>query len=324
MSRVELREVSEGEEGLRLDRWFRTHFPQLPHTRLEKLLRKGDVRLDGKRVKANARLVPGQTVRVPPLPPASEMPLRKTKNIMNSEDRAFIRSMVLFQDDDIIVLDKPAGLAVQGGSGTRRHIDGMLEALQGRASERPRLVHRLDKDTSGVLVIARSRISAARLGKLFQGRGADKLYWALVKGMPRPAMGIIDMPLIKAGEIGAEKIQPASGSGKHAVTQYAVVEHAADKAAFVMMKPLTGRTHQLRVHMAAIGHAIIGDGKYGGHEAFIGGLPERLHLHAASITLPGKSGKPRTFSAGPPAHMLEGFEALGFDPNPDSNPFDED
>lgn len=323
MSRVALREVKEAEDGMRLDRWFRSHFPHLPHSRLEKMLRKGEVRLDGKRVKANTRIEPGQVVRVPPLPPAGDQPARKQKRIISPEDRAFIQSLILHEDDEIIVLNKPAGLAVQGGSHTTRHIDGMLEALQGRKSERPRLVHRLDKDTSGVLVLARTRSAAARLGKLFQGKGAGKLYWALVKGMPRPAEGIIDMPLTKLGSAGSEKVHAVLEDGKHAVTEYAVVEHAGSKAAFVMMKPLTGRTHQLRVHMSAIGHPIIGDGKYGGREAFLGGLPERLHLHAYSITIPGKNGEPRTFSAGLPPHMMESFMALGLDPAPGFDPFEE-
>jgi len=323
MSRVELCQVAEGEAGMRLDRWFRSHFPHLTHARLEKLLRKGEVRLDGKRAKANVRLEPGQTVRVPPLPAPLEAEQRKKPRWVSPEDRAFLRGLILHEDDEIIVLNKPAGLAVQGGSNTSRHIDGMLEALQGRASERPRLVHRLDKDTSGVLVLARNRAAAARLGKLFQGRGADKIYWALVTGMPRPARGVIDMRLLKAGGAGNEKVRPGD-DGKAAVTEYAVVEHAGGKAAFVMLKPLTGRTHQLRVHMSEIGHPIVGDGKYGGHEAFIGGLPEQLHLHAAEITLTSGKGKRRTFRAPPPPHMLDSFAALGFDPAPDHDPFDED
>ena len=235
-----------------------------------------------------------------------------------------MRSLILYEDDEIIVLNKPAGLAVQGGSGTSRHIDGMLEALQGRKSERPRLVHRLAKDTSGVLVLARSRAAAARLGKAFQGKAANKLYWAVVRGMPRPAEGIIDMPLLKAGGEGAEKVQPVlEEGGKNAVTEYALIEHAGNKAAFVMMKPLTGRTHQLRVHMSAIGHPIVGDGKYGGREAFVGGLPERLHLHARAITLPNAKGRAQTFTADLPEHMAESFAALGFDPAPGFDPFED-
>jgi len=318
MSGVKIVTVKADEAGMRLDRWFRTHFPQLPTTRLQKLLRKGQVRLDGKRVKANMRIAEGQQVRVPPLPDAPERPDPRG---ISAADAEFIQSLVIHKDPVIIVLNKPPGLAVQGGSKTVRHIDGMLDGLKFDKPERPRLVHRLDKDTSGVLVLARTRKAAARLGQIFQGKTATKLYWSIVLGNPRPAMGIIDLALGKSGGPGSEQVRAGGADAKRAISEYAVVEAAGSRAAFVVLKPVTGRTHQLRVHMSEIGHPIVGDGKYGGEACFIGGLSFKLHLHARSITLPHPAGGVLHVEAELPTHMRKSWAALGFEDRADFDPF---
>ncbi len=325
MSGVEIKTVTADEADMRLDRWFRAHYPQLPTTALQKLLRKGQVRLDGKRVKANVRVAGGQKVRVPPLPDLPPRPERKgERKGISAADAAFVQSLVIHKDPAIIVLNKPPGLAVQGGSKTTRHIDGMLEGLKFEKPERPRLVHRLDKDTSGVLVLARSRKVAARLGQVFQGKTATKLYWSLVAGAPRPAMGIIDLPLGKSGGPGAERVQAGGADARRAVSEYAVIESAGNRVSFVVLKPVTGRTHQLRVHMSEIGHPVVGDGKYGGEVCFIGGLSFKLHLHARSITLPHPAGGTLHVEAELPEHMRKSWDALGFENRAGFDPFTEE
>ncbi len=325
MSGVEICTVAEGEADMRLDRWFRAHYPQLSHIALQKLLRKGQVRLDGKRVKASIRIAAGQKIRVPPMPERRDIEKPRVKPGISDADREFIQSLVIHKDDAIIVLNKPPGLAVQGGSKTRRHIDGLLDGLKFSFSERPRLVHRLDKDTSGVLVLARSRKVAAELGRAFQGRGVQKLYLSVVKGSPRPVEGIIDMPLAKSGGSGNERMQAGADleGAKRAISEYIVIEHAGNSAALVALKPVTGRTHQLRVHMSAIGHPVLGDGKYGGGEAFISGLSFKLHLHARAINLPHPSGGRFEITAPLPGHMRKTWEMLGFDEMPDFGVFED-
>jgi 23S rRNA pseudouridine955/2504/2580 synthase len=308
--------VIEAEDGIRLDRWFRRHYPELGHGRLQKLLRTGQVRVDGKRVKAGVRLAVGQRVRVPPLGEAKAAVERPGSDGVDRGDAEFIRSLVLHIDDDVIVLDKPSGLAVQGGTRTRRHLDAMLDALRFGAPERPRLVHRLDKDTSGVLVLARGVAVAARLGKVFRSRAARKVYWALTVGVPSPAAGRIDLSLEKRPGRGGERVAVEEKAGKRAVTLYRVVEAAGNRIAWLALRPLTGRTHQLRAHCAALGCPILGDGKYGGRGAFIDDLPEarRLHLHAREIVLPHPSGKGELRAIAPlPPHMRKTWEMFGFD-----------
>lgn len=326
MSGVEIRKVASGEADMRLDRWFRLHFPDLGHGRLQKLLRTGQVRVDGRRAKAGARLEAGAEVRVPPLsdgpPPASPRP----KSEPSDADAAFIRSLVLYRDDDVIALDKPPGLAVQGGTGTHRHIDGMLEALRFDAPEAPRLVHRLDRDTSGVLMLARSRAVAAALGKTFRGREVRKLYWAIAVGVPEPRLGRIDMAIAKLPGRAGEKMAVDEDEGQRATTYYRVMEAAARRLAWVALWPQTGRTHQLRVHAAALGWPILGDGKYGGPEAFIAGqgLSRKLHLHARALTLPHPAtGAPLVVRAPLSGHMKETWDFFGFDPDDTGDPFAE-
>ncbi len=317
MRGVEIRNVGEGEDNLRLDRWFRVHFPDLTHSRLQRLLRTGQVRVDGKRVKANLRLKAGQAVRVPPLsdqPAASAKPTRAPASA--SGDQEFVRSLVLHSDGEVIALNKPPGLAVQGGTGTHRHLDGMLDALRFDLDERPRLVHRLDKDTSGVLLLGRTRMATAALAKAFKSRTAKKIYWAITVGVPDLRAGRIDLPIAKLPGKGGERMVADPKNGQSATTRYLVVETVGRRLAWVALLPATGRTHQLRVHCASIGCPILGDGKYGGSEAFVSGYPvsRKLHLHAREITLPHPSGKGDLSVRAPlPYHMQETWSLFGFD-----------
>lgn len=315
-SRVEIREVAVAEADLRLDRWFRRHYPQIGFSRLARLLRTGQVRVDGKRAKPGQRLAAGQTVRVPPLDAAEAAhaaPRPAPAEIDESEARA-LRAAVLYRDDDILVINKPSGLAVQGGSGTRRHLDGMLDALRLGADERPRLVHRLDKDTSGVLVLARNAAMAARLAALFRGRDVAKTYWALVAGVPDMARGEIALALTKRRGQGGEKMVADSETGQPAVTEYSVVEAIGDRMGWLELHPLTGRTHQLRVHCVELGTPIVGDGKYGGSAAFIDGIANRLHLHARAISFRHPAtGKNLRVVAPLSGHMAETWAFLGLD-----------
>ncbi len=320
-SRVEIRTVSADEAGMRLDRWFRLHYPGLGHGRLEKLLRTGQVRLDGARAKAGARLVAGARIRVPPLGEAAGTARRSPPPPPSEAEAEALRRRVLHIDKAVIVLNKPAGLAVQGGSRTTRHLDALLDALTFDEPERPRLVHRLDKDTSGVLVLARSRASAARLGRAFRAGEVNKLYWALVVGVPRPGAGRLETELAKQGARGRERMQ-AGKTGRRAVTDYAVIEAAGRRAAWLALRPLTGRTHQLRVHCAMLGTPIVGDGKYGGSNAFLGPpIAKRVHLHAREIEFPHPAGGRLRIRAPLEAHMLESWKLLGFDPDYADDPW---
>ena len=320
--------VAEDEAELRLDRWFRRHFPDLAHSRLEKLLRTGQVRVDGKRAKANRRLAVGQTVRIPPLgESATKVSVPPPPPPVSDDDARDLRRRVLYRDDAVIALDKPPGLAVQGGSRTTRHLDAMLDALRFGARERPRLVHRLDKDTSGVLILARTAVSARELTRAFRARDARKLYWVLVVGRPARDQGRIDAWLAKRGGRGSERMaiaEPGSSGAQKAVTLYRVVDRAAERVAWLAAMPLTGRTHQIRAHLAAIGTPVLGDGKYGGKDAFVGGLSKLLHLHARRLILPRPNGPALDVSAPLPPHMKATWGAFGFDPDLDQRPFSED
>src|SRR4051794_10795382 len=267
MSAVETRTVAPDEDGMRLDRWFKTHFPTLAFGHLQKLLRSGQVRVDGARAKTNDRIAAGQAVRVPPLPASGSPGAPAVKrNSQAEKDAAFLRDLILHEDRDVLVISKPFGLAVQGGSGTERHVDGMLAALAGPDGEKPRLVHRLDRDASGVLVLAKTRKAAADLGAIFRTRSARKIYWALVKGVPSPKQGRISVFLSKQMGPDGERVRIMKHGDReavHSVTYYAMVDRAASAVAWLSLKPVTGRTHQLRAHAAHIGHPIIGDPKYG-------------------------------------------------------------
>ena len=316
--KVQSRAVTGDEAGLRLDRWFHRHFPDLSHGALQKLLRTGQVRLDGKRVEAKDRVEPGQTVRLPPGVTASPPVVAKAKErpAVSERDAAEIQKLVIHRDAEVIALNKPPGLAVQGGSGTEHHIEGMLDALRFGYEERPRLVHRLDKDTSGLLLIARTGQAAKRLAESFRDRETEKLYWAVVVGVPPRAEGTIDLPLAKRpGARDRETMQVDHEEGQKALTHFRELDRAGKRAALLALWPRTGRTHQLRVHCAEIGCPILGDRKYGGEEALLSAVADsrRLHLHARRITLPHPSGKGALkLQAEPPPHFRRTVEAFGF------------
>jgi 23S rRNA pseudouridine955/2504/2580 synthase len=322
-------EVAAEDEGSRLDRWFRRHFPHLSHGRVEKLLRTGQVRLDGKRVKANARLAAGAKIRLPPMPAPSperaEARVPRPAPKLGKEEIEALRALVIHKDADVLAINKPPGLAVQGGTGMTKHLDAMLDALKFDSPERPRLVHRLDKDTSGVLLLARNRAAAAKLGESLRGREARKLYWAVVVGVPKPKKGRIDLPLSKLPHPKGERIAPDEEEGKRAETLYAVIETLGNKAAWLALMPLTGRTHQLRVHCAALGTPILGDGKYGGQGAYLTGegLSRKLHLHAREILVPHPKGGKLKVTAELPEHMRKTWKLLGFDEKSAADPFAE-
>ena len=327
---VETRTIKADEAGLRLDRWFKAHFPALAFGHLQKLLRTGQVRVDGARAKTNTRLSPGQRVRVPPLEKGGKQ-AEKDTNVSTPyvlkakdarakpDDASFLKSITLYEDREVMVLNKPMGLAVQGGSGTVRHIDGMLEALRTRDGVKPRLVHRIDKDTSGILLIAKTRLAAATLAKTFRSRSARKIYWALVAGVPKVKQGRISTYLAKGGGPEGELMRVAEhgdDDASHAVTYYAVVEKAANLLSWLSLKPVTGRTHQLRAHAAHIGHPIVGDPKYFDIENWElpGGIQKKLHLLARRLVLPHPSGKGKIDVTAPlPPHMLQSWNLLGFD-----------
>lgn len=317
MSGVKTITIGPKAEEQRLDRWFKDKYPGLTFGRLQKLLRKGEVRVDGKRVKdAKFILKPGHAVRIPPLDkektPGKPKPGSER---VSAEDAQMIQSCVLHKDDYVIILNKPAGLAVQGGSGTTRHVDGMLDALKFDTGERPRLVHRIDKDTSGILVLARTQKVARQLTESFRGNDVHKAYWAIVVGVPEVEEGRIDLPLGKRGSQGGERVVVDEFEGKRAVTEFKVIDQVGRRAAWVEMEPITGRTHQLRVHMLTIETPILGDGKYGGSEAFLGGaeIANQLHLHARAIRFPHPAGGEFNITAPLPQHMTDTWDYLGFD-----------
>ncbi len=343
MSGVQTLTIAEDEPEQRLDRWFRRQFPHIPQGRVEKMCRKGEIRVDGGRVKSSTRVVPGQVVRVPPLPD-TQAP-EPTQFKIAPKDAQMLRDAVIYQDDQIIVLNKPSGLPVQGGSKLTRHLDGMLPALQGDKPEPPRLVHRLDKDTSGVLLLARTRDAASKLTTAFRHKNTRKIYWALVAGVPYPKIGTVKYGLVKAPGHGkggeGEKmhcVHPAdvadTPGAKRAHTDYATLCFLGQRAAWMALVPITGRTHQLRAHMAEMGHPIIGDGKYGGGSqenlgdgwgAELGGeISKKLHLHARLLTIEHPAtGQEMTFLAPIPAHMKASWDFMGWtERDVPNDPFD--
>ncbi|MEM0938019.1 MAG: RluA family pseudouridine synthase [Pseudomonadota bacterium] len=332
MSGVQMRAVAEDEGDQRLDRWFRRHFPQVPQARIEKMCRKGEIRVDGGRAKPATRLAAGQSVRVPPLPDTRLGDPERKRPALSDADAEMMRAAVLYRDDHLLALNKPPGLPSQGGSGQGgRHVDGLSEALRFDADDKPRLVHRLDKDTSGVLLLARSRLAAAALTKAFRARDTRKIYWAACAGAPQPRMGTIRFGLVKAGGdrekmlcVHPDAVERSAGA-KHATSDYAVIEGAGGRLSWVALVPVTGRTHQLRAHMAEIGHPILGDGKYGGSRqenlgdgwgAGAGGaLSRKLHLHARSLSLTHPvTGARLALSAPLPEHMARTWEMFDWRP----------
>ncbi len=321
MAGVEQIAVARDEAGMRLDRWFKVHFPGLGFGPLQKLLRSGQVRVDGGRVKSDTRLEEGQKVRVPPLAVDRKAGPVTARTMRGEEDGDVLAKMTLYEDKKVIVFDKPAGLAVQGGSGITRSVDSMLEALRSPKGEKPRLVHRLDRDTSGVLVVARTRLAAMKLAEAFRHRETKKTYWALVKGVPPKREDKISTWMVKESTIDGDRMRVADHGEKgadHAVSFYRIVEQAAQTMSWLEMEPYTGRTHQLRVHAAHIGCPILGDPKY--FEAdknydFPGGMQKRLHLHARRIIIPHPDGGKIDVTAQLPPHMKQSWNLLGFDEN---------
>jgi 23S rRNA pseudouridine955/2504/2580 synthase len=313
MAEVKLLPVAPAEDGMRLDRWLRRRWPDLSQVHIHKLARSGQLRVDGGRVKADTRLPAGAVVRVPPL---AEAPPPAPREAISERDADFARSLVLYEDDDVIALNKPAGLAVQGGTKTTRHIDRLLGAW-GEGERRPRLTHRLDRDTSGVLLLAKSADAAAFLAGGFARRRAKKTYWAIVAGNPKPAQGTIDLPLAKVGVDDRERMLPASAkdpNAKAAVTDFATVSRAGRHAAWLALSPLTGRTHQLRAHLLAIGHPILGDPKYNTPESIAASADLKLQLHARRLVTPHPTGGLIDIEAPLGPELLAGFSRFGFDP----------
>jgi 23S rRNA pseudouridine955/2504/2580 synthase len=321
---VQTRMVATEEGDTRLDRWFRRHFPALTQGALQKMLRTGQVRVDGKRAETSTRLAAGQEIRIPPLP-AGPAPVRaRAPTQVDARERKALEAMVIHRDAELLVLDKPHGLPVQGGPGIARHLDGMLDALRFDAADRPRLVHRLDKDTSGVLVLARSVAAAAKLAAAFRGRDVEKTYWAVTVGEPTPPAGRIDLPLVRQGGPRGERraaAEPGDKDAARAVTDFRTLDAVRRRAAWLELAPITGRTHQLRVHCAeALGCPILGDGKYGGAGAHLEGLPGQLHLHARALRLPHPAGGVLEIAAPLPRHMKETFAFFGFEAPRTSKP----
>jgi 23S rRNA pseudouridine955/2504/2580 synthase len=308
--------VEADDDGIRLDRWFKRHLPDASFNLVSRWARTGQLRVDGKRATPGDRLEAGQEIRVPPADAeaaATGKPARKRRELTDAEVD-FAKDMVIHRDDAALVINKPPGLATQGGTKTEAHVDGLLDALTFGLDNRPKLVHRLDKDTSGVLLVARTSRSAGHFAKAFSSRTARKVYWALVVGVPSIYDGFIDLPLAKQPGSGGEKMHVDEKEGASARTRYRVVERAGNACAWVELQPYTGRTHQLRVHMAAIGHPIVGDGKYGGKDAFLTGtISRKMHLHARRLRIDHPKGHQIDITADLPPHMAESFADLGFD-----------
>jgi 23S rRNA pseudouridine955/2504/2580 synthase len=323
----DIRQVKADDAGIRMDRWLKANFPALPHGLMQKLLRTGQIRVNGGRVKPDTRLDPGDEVKVRRLADFAETsgaggksPSLQPPLGVSKADRNFIESIILFEDAELLVLNKPYGIAVQGGTKTKRHIDGMLAGMEDRFGARPRLVHRLDRDTSGVLLVAKTREAAGRLGRLFQTRSVQKIYWALVKGVPKPPQGKIDAALVKASGPEGDRVRKAKAGeqdlAQSAVTHYSVVDRVSTKFAWVSLKPVTGRQHQLRAHMAMIGTPIVGDQKYEGDKDLpVEGLEMKLHLHARRLIVPRGRGEPLDVTAPIPEHMRASWSLLGLDPD---------
>ncbi len=332
MSGLRFITVKQDDDGQRLDRWIKRYVPELPYVLAQKLMRKGQIRVDGKRVKPETRIVGGQEVKIPPFASGNRDRSNDRKK-MSDEDIKFMHSLVIYEDEDVIALNKPAGIATQGGTNTKRHIDGLLDVFKDKEGVKPRLVHRLDKDTSGILLLARSAKAARELGFAFKGRDVRKIYWAVVTPAPEAYEGTIKAPILKSGG-DYEKMVIDEEEGKFALTEYSVLENAGREAAFVAFWPRTGRTHQIRVHAAqAMGCSILGDGKYKAVkdeeskriDADLAGmgLAKRLHLHARRVILPHpmKHGKTLDITAPLAPDLVKSWKSFGFNHKNKEDPF---
>ena len=312
--------VTADDDGIRLDRWCARHLPGVTYALVARWARTGQLRIDAGRAKPGDRVSAGQVIRIPPEDAgAQDIAKRnakapKPRRVLSDAETAFANALVIHRDAHAIAINKPPGLATQGGTKTSEHVDGLLDALQADMPSRPKLVHRLDKDTSGVLLLARTARAATHYGKGFLGRSARKTYWALVVGVPNISQGEIDLPLAKQPGTGGEKMMVDEAEGQSAKTRYRVIERAGNRAAWVELMPFTGRTHQLRVHMAAIGFPIVGDGKYGGKDAFLTGtISRKMHLHARRLRIDGPDGQKLDITADLPDHFAETLAQMGFD-----------
>ena len=307
--------VSEDDDGIRLDRWFKRNLPEVSFNMVSRWARTGQLRVDGKRAVPGDRIAAGQEIRLPPADTTARLSRSQPRlEPLTADEVSFVRDMVIYEDESAFVLNKPPGLATQGGTKTNKHLDRLLDGLADERG-RPKLVHRLDKDTSGALLVARTARAAGHFAKAFSGRTARKIYWALVIGVPAAADGVIDAPLAKQPGTGGEKMHVDPDHGLPARTRWRVIDRAGNRAAWVELQPLTGRTHQLRAHMAALGHPIVGDAKYGGREAFLtGGVSRKLHLHARRLRIDSPDGGKIDVTAELPAHIAESLATIGFDP----------
>lgn len=310
--------ISAEDDGIRLDRWFKRHMPDVSFAIVSRWARTGQLRLDGARATPGDRVAEGQSLRIPPLPAPTAAkparPARPTRPRLSPEEMEFAQSLVIHRDEHAIVINKPPGLATQGGTKTDSHVDGLLDALMFERDDRPKLVHRLDKDTSGALLLARTPKAAAYFAKAFSSRTARKVYWALVVGVPSIEQGMIDLPLAKQPGSGGEKMHVDEEEGLPSRTRYRVIERAGNRACWMELQPYTGRTHQIRVHLAAIGFPIVGDGKYGGKDAFLSGtISRKMHLHARRIRVDSPDGGRVDVKAELPAHFADSLDDLGFD-----------
>ncbi len=324
-SQVRTFTVAPDDDGIRLDRWFKRPMADAGFNLVSRWARTGQLRLDGRRAAPGERVEAGQTIRVPPAEPAPAARKRPERRRLSEDEIAFVRELAIHEDPQAFVLNKPPGLATQGGTKTSQHLDALLDGLADEAGNRPKLVHRLDKDTSGALLVARTARAAAFFSKSFSGRTARKVYWAIVIGVPQVEDGLVDLPLAKQPGTGGEKMHvDESENGLASRTRYRVIERAGNPAAWVELQPLTGRTHQLRVHMAAIDHPIVGDGKYAGQEAFLtGAISRKLHLHARRIRIDHPDGGRIDVAAGLPPHFAGTMANLGFDPADGDLPLEE-
>lgn len=312
--------VKPDDDGIRLDRWFKRNLPDANFNLVSRWARTGQLRVDGKRAKPGDHVLTGQSIRVPPAEPVTKVEVeakvrpKKLRPVLSEDEVAFAESMVIYKDAQALVLNKPPGLATQGGTKTDEHVDGLLDALCYDIDGRPKLVHRLDKDTSGALLVARTSRSAGHFAKSFSSRTARKVYWALIVGVPDIFDGMVELPIAKQPGSGGEKMHVDMKEGQAARTRYRVIDRAGNSATWIELQPFTGRTHQLRVHMAAIGHPIVGDGKYGGRDAFLtGSISRKMHLHARRIRVDGLDGSPQIdVTAELPPHFTESLEQLGF------------
>ncbi len=308
--------VAEDDDGIRLDRWFKRHLPETSFNIVSRWARTGALRVDGKKTAPGDRVATGQVLTVPPAEAAPAEGARVARVVvpLTDEEERYVQEMVIERTRDALVLNKPPGLATQGGTKTHQHLDRLLDGLANDEGQRPKLVHRLDKDTSGVLLVARSARAAGHFAKTFSSRTARKVYWALVIGVPSPEEGQIDAPLAKQPGSGGEKMHVDEENGLPSRTRYRTIDIAGNRAAWIELQPLTGRTHQLRAHMAAIGHPIVGDAKYGGADAFLtGGVSRKMHLHARRLRVDGPDGKPIDVTAELPPHFSETLGMLGFE-----------